>query len=355
MLETNTKTNETTETGALASETISNDPTGNGSGEKHFGDGNLPIEPEKVSDASDDFADLTNDADDADKDFFANLGDDEQESDPLFDDATELTDFDFAVPPVVTLKDGSEFYFKIPDLQSEARADQLRKTLIITSPAKVNGFNPTQETTDYATADVRYFLDNLIKFRMPDFALNAGDEPNQMIEANTFIREEKRGSKTVRITAAHLVPAKHQRAAAGRIYGGRLEVEKAKDAAKTVKVLNETRFITVKHEIGVEQNDDGTFSKPTSVIRYIFREPSAKELSFWQTKCFGGSKIPFKTDKGTGSREERSFITENVVKLFDQLIANVTGAKNTDQIPTGVKRNAVTLAMGEASGDVGNS
>lgn len=302
----------------------------------------------KPSDASDTL--IVDDSGDAEpQDFFAGL-DGDAEIDPLFDDANELPDFDFAEPPVVKLKDGSEFYFKIPDLQSEKRADQLRKTLIITSPAKVNGFNPTNETTDYATADVRYFIDNLVKFK--GFALNAGGNPDEFIDAKTVVRTEKgTDGKTRTITAAHLVPVKHQRAAAARIYGGRIEVEKPDKDDKRVRVLNETRFVTVKQEFGVEQNDDGTFTRPTNVVRYVFREPTSKELTFWQTKCFLGYKIPI---KGGGSREERYFNTEQVVKLFDLLIFEVRGASNVKDIPEGVKRTAVTIAMGEVSGDVGN-
>lgn len=305
---------------------------------------------------------FNNDAlfDDADgEDFFAKAS---GSSDPLFDDEDALPAFDFSLPQTITLKDGSEFKFKIPDLQSETRADNLRKTLIITSPAKVNGFNPTQETTDYATADMRYFIDNCEQFR--GLAFNRGDDPTVWTDAKRVIRHEKRGTKTRAITAAHIFPVKWARAATARLYGGKIEVEKAEGKEKEIKVVNEARFITVKQEFGVEQNDDGSFTRPTNIVRYKFREPVAGDLTFWQTKCFLGSKIPL---KGGGSREERFFNTEKVAELFDMLIESVSGGalgevtfdpKNSEhlkKLPVGIKRTAVAICMGEVSGDVGNS
>jgi hypothetical protein len=296
------------------------------------------------------------------QDFFAGLG----QGDALDAEIVDYPAFDFAVAPVIKLKDGTEFHFKIPDLDSERRADNLRKTLIITSPAKVNGFNPTQETTDYATADVRYFLDNLVSFK--GLKLNRTDADDMLSvlqDAKKVVRNERgRDNKVRAITAAMLVPVKHARAAAGRIFGGKIEVEKPDTDADRIIVLNEVRFVTVKQEFGVEQNDDGSFSLPTNVVRYIFREPSTRDLSFWQTKCFLGYKIPI---KGGGSREERFFNTDKTVELFDMLIERIEGGaltgvpvdvRNTEHlknIPVGVKRTAVTLAMGEVSGDVGNS
>lgn len=303
----------------------------------------------------------SNEPSDAPDDYFAGLDIDVPMSVEPVDPST-LPPFDFAVPPHIVLKDGTEFTFKIPDLASERRADNLRKTLILTSPARVNGFNPTQETTDYATADWRYFLDNLESVK--GFALEGGTV-GEVINARQVIRKDKEGSTEVPVTVAHLIPAKHARAAVSRIYGGKIDIDKADTPeGDRVLVLNETRYIVVKQEFGVEQNDDGSFSDPTNITKYIFREPTAKELAFWQTKCFLGYKIPI---KGGGAREERYFNTDKTVELFDKLIERIEGAVYNGaainckdaadllRIPAGVKRTAITIAMGEVSGDVGKS
>jgi len=312
-----------------------------------------PVITETLSDASDE---------PETQDFFAGLdGDIDVEEDDF--DPANLPPVDFATPPHVVLKDGTEFDFKIPDLASERRGDNLRKTLILTSPARVNGFNPTQETTDYATADWRYFVDNLEKVR--GFKLTADGDASATLNARDVVRTDTgKDGKPHQITVAQLIPVKHARAAVARMYGGKIEVEKPETDEARILVLNEVRYIVVKQEFGVEQNDDGTFSNPTNIGRYIFREPTSKELSFWQTKCFLGYKIPI---KGGGAREERYFNTDKTVELFDKLIERVEGcvyngapvnvkdAADLLRIPAGVKRTAVTIAMGEVSGDVGKS
>lgn len=272
---------------------------------------------------------------------------------------TELPDFDFAEPVRIELKDGTACVFRIPDMGSEQRADSLRETTTITSPTKINGQHPTQDSTDHAKADIRYFLDNAE--RLENFAFNEGDEA-QNFNARDVVRTEKHGSRTVNVTYAHLVPIKHKRAFVARLYGGKVEVEKPKAKENEVVALNAVRSVTIKQELGVEQTKDGKLTKPKNRIRYFFKEPISNHLGKW-SRCWNGYKVAI---KGGGSKSVSSFKTEAVCELFDLLIDNVTGAKFKGEkldvknsahlagIPSGVKRNMVAIAMQEFTGDVGN-
>lgn len=283
-------------------------------------------------------------------------GDDAEMED--FDPAA-LPDFDFAVPPEITLRDGTGCVFKIPDLASEQRADALRTTTTIISPAKINGQNPQQDFTDHVKADIRYFLDNAVGLK--HFVFNEGDAPADF-DARAQVATQNVNGREIPVTYAHLVPIKHKRAFVARLYGGKIEVEKPKDADQQLVALNSARTVTVRQDLGVESTKDGKTTKPTHIIRYRFREPQSGHLSKWQ-RCWNGFKVPI---KGGGSKSESSFKTDAVAKLFDDLIESVSGAawqgaplevKNTSHlaaIPVGVKRNMMAIAMGEFTGDVGN-
>lgn len=291
--------------------------------------------------------------------FFEGLEVSDDEDDLEFDAKTELPDYDFAQNPVIKLRDGTEAVFKIPDLNSEQRADDLRQTTSITSPHKINGQNPTQDFTDFVKADVRYFLDNVLELR--NFKFNHDDAPANF-DARAEVRKEMVGSREVSITYAHLVPIKHKRAFVGRLYGGKMEVEKPAEKADEVVALNAVRVVTIKQELGVEPMSNGRTTPPTHRIRYFFREPNAKESTAW-TQCWNGYKLPI---KGGGTKSTSSFKTDKVVALFDKLIDRIEGAslngeklevKNSNHlagVPAGVKRNMLAMAMGEFTGDVGN-
>lgn len=281
--------------------------------------------------------------------------------------------FPFDKAPTVALKDGTTHNFRIPNKQDEQRREDRMKSVIITSPARINGQNPKQSTTDYSKAEIGYYED-LIE-SLQGFALNEGDDPTVPLQANTVIDEvyDEKKKANVAVTIGDAVPTKHKRAAAARIYGGKIEVYKPEKAekenavegeAKTqILVLRAQRLITIRHQVGSEQLDDGTFSKPTNEIFYVFREPQAKHLSQWETKCFNGFTIPLGNG---GQREERTFNLEAVENLFDSLIDEVRGAsvdghainvrepQQLARVPLSLKKTTVAILMGEVTGDVGN-
>lgn len=281
--------------------------------------------------------------------------------------------FPFDSPPTVTLKDGTVHRFRMPDRKAEQRREDRMKSIIITSPAKINGQNPRQSTTDYSRAEIGYYEDLIEEIQ--GFALNEGDDPNAALQANQVIDEafDEEKKQNVPVTIGDIIPTQHKRAAAQRIFGGKIEVEKPdRDAAenavegeapKTLMTLRTERKYTVRHDFGVEQKDDGTFSDPTHQVYYVFNEPKAKHLSAWETKCFNGFTISLNTG---GSREERTFNLDAVEKLFDSLIDEINGAnlngqpinvrdpKQKSQVPISLKKTTVALLMGEVTGDVGN-
>jgi hypothetical protein len=280
--------------------------------------------------------------------------------------------FPFDVAPVVTLKDNTVHKFRLPTREDEQRREDRMKSIIITSPARINGQNPKQSTTDYSKSEISYYED-LIE-EITGIALDEGGDPTKPLQANMVVDEvlDTKG-KPVPITIGEMVPTKHKRAAAARIYGGKIEVVKPDadaeenavegEAPKQLLVIRSQRFITVRHDLGSEQQDDGTMSDPTHTVFYVFREPQAKQLSHWETKCFNGFTINL---KGGGTREERTFNLTAVESLFDSLIERVEGASIGGQpidvripehkaaIPLSLKKTTVALMMGEVMGDVGN-
>jgi len=280
--------------------------------------------------------------------------------------------FPFDRPPVVTLKDGTIHSFRLPTREDEQKREDRMKSVIITSPARINGQNPKQSTTDYSKAEIGYYED-LIE-EITGFVLSEGDNPAEPIQANKVIdeRTDEKG-KQVNVTVGDLVPTKHKRAAAARIYGGKIAVDKPDavdkenavegEEPKAMLMIRAQRMITVKHDVGSEQQDDGTMSEPTARVLYVFREPQAKHLSQWETKCFNGFSYGL---NGGGTREERTFNLKATEALFDSLIESVEGASLDGQpvdvripehkarIPLSLKKTTVTLMMGEVMADVGN-
>lgn len=282
--------------------------------------------------------------------------------------------YPFDREPFVELKDGTKFKFRLPTKEDEQRREDRMKTVITTLPGRINGQNPKQTTTDYSRSELGYF-DDLIE-EVTGFALVEGDDPATTLQANLVVGNEysDKLKRQAEVTVGDKVPTKHKRAAAARIYGGRIDVEKpderdpdneveGDEKPQQVLVIRSQRFITVLFKAGVEQQDDGTFSEPTHVVKYVFKEPQSRHLSAWETKCFNGQTINL--NKG-GTREERTFNLTAVENLFDSLIEKVEGAsldnaeidvripEHKARIPLSQKKNTLALCMGEVMGDVGN-
>lgn len=287
--------------------------------------------------------------------------------------------FDFATPPVVTLPNGVSCQFKIPDSVSDQRKEDFSKTVVTTSPGKVNGQNPRHSVTDYTKGQLQYFKD--IAQAVKGYEIN-GRVIEEFTSVNAVVDRQQTadGEKTVKLL--DVIPNHHKRAFSERLYGGKIELEGSRrakdideleadeiDAALTEEpaarayTLRTQQIFVVRHELGIEQKSDGTFTKPTHVVRYFFKEPEGEHHSIWETKVFKGQTIPL---NGGGSKETRFYNLQATTKLFDALIQRVEGASvagrefdpsikaHLASIPDSVKKNIVAVLMFDITNDLGN-
>lgn len=297
--------------------------------------------------------------------------------------------FAFDEPPVVRLPNGTEHYFRMWDEATEKRREDLMKTVIISSPAVVNGENPRDVKTDFSRAAVWYY-DAMIE-RVAGVAYN-GNDPSTVLEASTTTGEKLPNGKEA--TIRDLIGVAIKKAASLRLYGGKVEVERpaeaeedfegdpfdeddiqrrveTAEAAKQVYSLTLERTIVIRQELGVEMiHGTGRTTDPTHVIRYHFREPSGDEFSRWELKGYRGYSVGMRNG---GERSERFYNLETVRQLFDALIERIDGAsaggseitlpsdRNSKQreallaaIPLSVKKLTVATLFAEMN-SLGNS
>lgn len=281
-------------------------------------------------------------------------------------DESELELFPFDKPRVITLRNGTVHEFVIPSLLQEKRRVGIQRTIIHTSPAVVNGQNPRQILVDYSKSRLAYYQDTINRFKGYRF----GDEmpdPEQWLDARKVIGQKPLpNDRTKDVYLSSKIPVKHQRAAAERLYGGKLEIvkPKTKEGEKIVHDLNTRVRIHVKQEFGIEQLDSGEFTQPEHVVHYFLNEPNSDQLSKWEMTCFSGQTLNH--PKG-GSTETRVYNIESCAKLFDSMIDEITGGSVMDRIPVDVrntshlplipwaiKMDVISLVMNDQTTDSGN-
>jgi hypothetical protein len=253
--------------------------------------------------------------------------------------------FPFDEAPVVKLPNGTTHYFRRWDEVTEKKREDLMKTVILSSPAIINGENPRDVKTDFTRSAIAYY-DMMIE-RVSGVSFN-GNDPNDILDANQETGETLPNGKPARIR--DLIGANVRRAAAVRIYGGKIELERpgaiddddddftgdpfdADDITKQVErqekqreiyQLTLNRSLSVRHELGVEQiSGTGRTTEPSHVIIYRFREPTGDEFSKWELKGYRGYSINLKNG---GERSERFYNLETIRWLFDTLIEKIDGA-----------------------------
>lgn len=245
--------------------------------------------------------------------------------------------FAFDQPQAVRLPNGSVHYFRKWDLVTEKRREDLLKTIVLTSPAIINGEQPRDVKTDFSRSMIGYY--DLMIDSISGVKYN-GNTLEDKLEANKIIDE----SKGTRIK--DLIGVAIKKAAAARLYSGRIEVIKdaeeedfdgdpfsADDLTRAVEeaekkreiyALSLDRNIRMKQEIGVEQiGNTGRTTKPTHLIEYDFNEPSGDEFSKWELKARRGYQLTLK--KG-GERAEMFYNLDTISHLFDSLINDIRGA-----------------------------
>lgn len=290
---------------------------------------------------------------------------DNSSTEPDYDES-ELELFPFDKPRVITLRNGTVHEFVIPTLLQEKRRVGIQRTIINTSPAVVNGQNPRQILVDYSKSRLAYYQDTVSKIKGYRFGSEFPD-PEQWLDARKVIGQQSLpNGKEKPILLASKIPVKHQRAAAERLYGGKLEIvkPKLKEGEKVVHDLNTRVRIHVKQEFGIEQLDNGDFTAPDHVVHYFLNEPNSNHLSKWEMQCFSGQTL--NNPKG-GSTETRVYNIEECAKLFDSMIDEITGGsvfdgdpvdvRNTTHlplIPWAIKMDVISLVMNDQTTDSGN-
>lgn len=300
------------------------------------------------------------------EDYFANMDFGETEDVFETDDNAELPLFNFMADPVITLRNGTKHFFIRPTDLHEKTKENLMKTLILTSAAKVNGQNPRKIKTDYSKALVKYYFDTIKS--VLGYRVDVDGDPTVMVDARAVVGEIEKdnGSKRPKLLC-EMIPTSHQKAAAERIFGGKIDIVKpeTKDGEKEVVVLNSRRRIHVTQEVGVESKDDGTLTKPTHVINYYFVEPNPKHLSKWEMTCIGGFSLNLPDG---GSKEERVYLLGPCVELFDAMIDEITGAavddngtvcdiKNSEHLASvhkSIKKLIIAQVMNDQTNNAGN-
>lgn len=267
------------------------------------------------------------------------------------DGGKEYPLFPFDEPPVVKLPNGTTHYFRMWDEVTEKRREDLLKTIIITSPAIINGENPRQVNTDFTRSALAYY--DMMVTHISGVAFN-GNAPTDKLDVKEGTGEIVPGSISEKYpegkpaTILDYIGLPIKRAAALRIYGGKIEVEgldeeedddfdgdpfaepdiqkqvdKA-EARREIYQLTLDRAITIRHEIGVEEiKGTGRTTEPSHVMRHVFREPTPDEFSRWEMKGSQGYSVSLK--KG-GERRETRYNLDTVSSLYDALIERVEGA-----------------------------
>lgn len=267
------------------------------------------------------------------------------------DGGQEYPLFPFDEPPVVKLPNGTTHYFRMWDEVTEKRREDLLKTVIITSPAIINGENPRQVNTDFTRSALAYY--DMMVTHISGVSFN-GNKPEDKLDVKESTGETVPGSISEKYpegkpaTILDYIGVPIKRAAALRIYGGKIEVEgldeeededfdgdpfaeldiqkqvdKA-EARREIYQLTLDRTIRIRQELGVEEiKGTGRTTEPTHVIRYHFTEPDPDQFSRWEMKGSQGYSVGLK--KG-GERRETRYNLDTVASLFDALIDRIEGA-----------------------------
>lgn len=302
--------------------------------------------------------------------------------------------YPFDVPAVVKLPNGANHHFRQWDEVTEKNRENSQKTIVLTSPAVIHGENPRDAKTDYTKSLLKYY--SMMIEGVSGVKGVEGFTPDQVIPAKHIIEGSFRpdGKPT---TVLDLIGAPIKRAAAARLYGGKIEIERADEAedsdietdagdpfADELSITDEVdkaenraeiyqltlnRSIVVRQELGIEQLRNGSITPPSHVIRYTFREADGDEFSMWELKAHRGFAVS--RPKG-GQRVEQFYNLDTINSLFDKLIERIDGASLggmpielppirddkhrqaiLTQVPLAIKKATVTQLFAELS-NLGN-
>jgi hypothetical protein len=257
--------------------------------------------------------------------------------------------FPFDRPVTVTLQNGTVHNFRQWTEQIEKQKENLMRMVVLTNPAVLNGENPYDVKTDYTRAILRYY--DLMIDTVSGVALN-GNDPNVPLNAQDVV-DGKFNEKGQPLRVYDLIGAPIRKAAASRLYSGKIEVERLDEDVETsdqddnffeddsitaavdkaenqkpIYSLTSSRDIVILQQLGIEQLKSGLTTEPTHVIRYTFREPSGDIFSKWEMKSTRG----FSTSRPKGgTKSERFYDLDVIAGIFDSLIESIEGASLNGQ------------------------
>lgn len=301
--------------------------------------------------------------------------------------------FPFDKPCEVKLLNGTIHRFKLWTPAIEKKREDLLKSIVVSSPAVINGQNPMDVKTD-ATRSLLAYYDLMID-EVGGVTLNGFDQNGAFQKANKVIEGELTRKGTPARIVDMISPAV-RRAAVQRLYSGKIEVEKPEaeeqevdydpfastedfdlqkeidkqTSQQRVYTLAVDRSIVIRQQLGIEQLPSGQFTEPTHFLRYHFNDPEGEDFSRWEMKAQKGFVIQ---TKGGGTRGESYYNLETLNALFDKLINKIEGAslnnvsielpadRNSDlrkailaQVPLHIKKMTCVRVFQEA-GELGNA
>lgn len=259
--------------------------------------------------------------------------------------------FAYDQPAIVKLPNGTEHAFRLWDEVTEKKREDLLKTVVITSPHLLNGEAPRDIKTDFTRSQIAYYSMMIDKVRGVN---NLGSDVTDWTDANAttgeFLETTTKGGQPIEARIQDYIGAPIKKAAASRLYGGKIELEKPDpeeteddidadpfsdeeasdiqekldkaEAQKELYKLTLNRIHIISQKLGIE-TVQGRESAPTNWMRYHFREPSGDEFSVWELKGYRGFSVSLA--KG-GEKSERYYNLETVKRLFNRLIERIEGA-----------------------------
>jgi hypothetical protein len=203
-------------------------------------------------------------------------------------------------------EDGVEYAIELRKAKRSDNEQRNRETVTHKFTKKVEN-KPAVTVTNSADKATIAFAKRLAT-RVRGYA----EDENEWLDAQTVLgQEENDKGKLVDVRVIDKVPVEHVLRAGNEYFGGKFKVEKR---GRVIITRGASQSYVVKQEVGIEELEDGSFSKPTSVVKYHFDEVSGDALQLYSAQAVMGTTIF--GDEGD-TREDRVVSLDTVRTLFD--------------------------------------